>query len=254
MGTNVKFFDVNRIDDNSTFTFTSMNENLASYLYDNDDKTRLLSSGSDDLTDEVLEIEFSSSYDIDRLFIGNSNIKSGKVEYWNGSSWVSVWTITNNASSSLYKEITSVSTTKVKLTMSTTQTANDEKYLYQFRAMEEIGEVETNPSKILPMFKDKASNHTTSSGGNVNVLFGVKYRGIYDFTDAGVNDMTLFKLLKDRATAFYVYNSGGSTSYNQYGFRVDDMYLVNYVNDFYPKLKADLLGIGTTIQIQLYEV
>ena len=58
---NMKFFDKNVIDGDATFTFTSATESLAEYLYDNDRDTKLISIGSDDVTDEVLLITFDEA-------------------------------------------------------------------------------------------------------------------------------------------------------------------------------------------------
>lgn len=257
MGTNVKFFKDNVIDENGTFTLTSANQNLTSYLYDNNLMTQLISVGSDDVTPEVWEIEFASSKTIDRIFVGNHNIKAGKIEYWTGAAWddfandAIAWS--NNTDDHSYFEFDSVSTTKIRLTMDTTQTANAEKVVGQLRAMEEIGEVLVNPSRVTFSWRKHQKRHTTSTGGSVQVVFGEKYQAKFFFSDADVTDVALFETVKDQNIAFYVYPGGGAANTN-YGFRVQDMFLVNYINDFEPNLKNNLFDIGARITLIFHEV
>jgi len=258
MGTNVKFFKDNVLDENATYSFTSANTSLSKYLYDNNLDTKLTSSGSDDLTPEVFLITFSSAKTIDRIFVGNHNIKSGKIEYWDGAAYVDFtndaisWSA--NTANHNYFTFDSVSTERIRLTMDTTQTADAEKYVGQLRAMEEIGEVQTNPSKVKFTYRKHQKKHIVSTGGNVQVVFGEKYQAMFYFSDANTTDITLFKTLNDNNAAFYVYPGGGDTSITEYGFRIQDMYLVNYVNDFAPNLKNNLFNIGQRITLVLHEV
>ena len=59
--------------------------------------------------------------------------------------------------------------------------------------------------------------------------------------------------LYDRNDPFYIYPSGG-TVYTQRGFRLQDMFFVNLLNDFEVKPKNSLLGIGSRILVEVGEV
>ena len=251
---NVKFLDENRIDNNGTFAFTSASASLSSYLYDNNRLTQLASIGSNDVTDEVFQVDFAVDKTFNRIFVDNHNIKAGKVEYWNGAAWVDFSTAiawAANTDTSNYYEFDSVTTGKVKLTMNTTQVVDDEKVVGQFRCFEELGTVVTNPSSMQPEFLESSVTHEMAGAGSLFVSFGERYQSVFEFTDAEAADMALFRSLKNRGLPFYVYPSGGLTTRTQEGFRVQDMYYVNYVNNYRPIVKANIFGIGTSLTMQL---
>ena len=251
----MNFLDVNLIDEDGTFTFTSADTSLAEYLYDRNRNTQLQSSGSDDVTDEIWDIEFTGSTPITRIHIGNHNIKAGKIEYWNGAAWTdfsSAIAYSGETDTSHYHEFDSVSTTKIRLTMNTTQTVDAEKVVGQLIATTEIGEVATNPSRFDFGFKEIGVKHTASDGRVVNVTHRTDaFEADLVFSDASTADMTLFRTLKDRKQPFYLFPCGGVSTYTQEGFRIRDLYWVTITNDFKPKLKGNLLDIGTVYAMEV---
>ena len=251
---NVKFLDENRIDNNATFAFTSAATALSIYLYDNNRDKQLVSSGSNDATDEVFQIDFAVDKTFDRIFVDNHNIKAGKVEYWNGAAWVdfsSVIAWSANTDTSNYYEFDSVTTGKVKLTMNTTQVVDAEKVVGQFRCFTELGTVVVNPSSMQPIFAESSVLHNMEGAGSLYVRFGERYETVMNFMDSADVDMTLFRALKNRGLPFYTYPSGGLTTRTQEGFRTQDMYYVNYINNYSPTVKANIFGIGTALSMHL---
>ena len=253
----VKFFYDNVIDSDATFTFTSATNSLSTYLYDNNYDTRLVSSGSNDATPEVWTIEFLSAKTIDKILVANHNIKSGELEYWTGAAWASFTSAVSwsaNSATNSYFAVTQVSTTKIRLTINTTITVNDEKRVGQIRAMKQIGEVETNPSEVNWKLKKKKRIHEVGTGGVVQVVFGEKYSASYRFTDASNADITLFNSLNINHNPFFIYPGGGDTTITDWGFRIQDMWLINYISDFKPNLKSNIFGLGYVIEITVAEV
>jgi hypothetical protein len=253
---NVKFFGINQIDENTTPTFTSANTALLDFLFDNDRLTRLTSIGSNDATPEVWVLDFGSSKTFDRIFIDNHNIKSGKLEYWNGVAYVDfssaiAWSA--NATVTHYYEFNSVTTTKIRLTMNTTMTVNDQKRVGSLIAFSEIGSVLVNPSKLTPIWPERSVNHRGSKNGSIYVIFGRKYKATIQFSDASITDIVLFETLKNYATSFYIYPCGGSGQV-ELGFRLQDIFFVNYTNEFNPDLNGNLYGIGQTLTMIVEEV
>ncbi len=252
---NIKFFSENHIDDDSTLSFTSANTALASSLFDRDRTTKLISIGSDDVTPEVWEFTFGSAQTIDRVYLDNHNIKSGAIKYWNGAAFVDfspAISLSGNSDPTNYWEVSQISTLKIQITMDTTFVVDDQKSVGEFRVMEELGIVETNPIKADPKFPDKKINHKTGKGSSVYVSFGEPWNGDFNFSDASANDVTLFRTLKDRTEPFFIF-PGGGVDKTQIGFRLRDMYFVNYVNDFEPKIKGNIFDIGTAIKLELDE-
>jgi len=253
----IKFFGSNNVNADDSFSFTSATEANAEFLYDRSCSTKLQSSGSDDSTPEVWEITFPGARDIDRVLVANHNIKSGKIEYWNGSAYVAfspAVTWSAETASTNYFEFTSVSITKIRLTMDTTQVVDAEKYVGELLVFKELGTVSRNPEKANPDYPESSKKYKTSQGGTTYVYFGSKLKIKLDFKQSPQADLTLFRALKDRASPFFVYLSGGQTGYTEEGYREQDIYYVNYINSLKYKLSSTLHGSGVDIKIELAEV
>lgn len=258
MGNNVKFYSENYINANSTFSFTSAESSLATRLYDNTRTPTLISQTSDDSTPEVFEITFDDIRAIDTIFIDNHNIKSGAIKYWDGATYQDFSTPiawTNNAATTNIFSFTLVSTNKIQLTMNTAIVANAQKYVGELRAMTLLCELTDNPSSVpeLAFYKKQVLNET-ATGGNVQTIFGKKFKCTLGFDNANNTDITLLETLSDRASSFYIHLCGSVITYTERGFRLQDMYYVNMTNDFKPQLRSNILGIGNNIELDFWEI
>lgn len=252
----VKFFGPNHVDETCTFSFTSANSNLSANLYDRNRTSKLQSSGSNDATNEDWVITFPSSKTFNRIWVDNHNIKSGNIQYWDGAAYQNFSTAATwsaNADTTSYFEFDSVTCTQIRLRGTTTMVANDEKYVGELRVFTELGTPAINASTVDQQFIDKAVNSEKADGGNVFILFGRKYRARWKFTSASADDVTLFETLKTLNTPFFIWPCGGSGQ-NEYGYRLQDMFFVNYLGGFAPNLKGNLYGIGSNIEIEVAEV
>jgi len=261
MGTNLKWYDSNELDStNTSYSFTSASSTLSNYLWDNNYTTKLTSSGSDDSTPEVWTMSFTSTITIDAIYLGNHNVKAGNVQYSinNGSSYADFSTaITLSGETASYNIYTfnSVSgITDIRFTMNTTQTVDAEKYCGQFRAFSLIYEMLQNPATDDMEEVENSRIHSLGDAGHDYIFFGNKYHNVFLFSDATDAEILQLKSLKERKKPTYVFPGGGDAAQTQYGWRVADMYYVNYVNLFAPKLKNNILGIGTMIEVELLEV
>lgn len=251
-----KFYRKNKINDGATFTFTSADETLASLIYDRKRTSRLSSVGSNDVTNEVWVIEFDQASDIDTILIDNHNLKSGNVKYWNGSAYTNFSTTASwstNADTTTLFEFNSVNTTKIQITMSTTMTVDAEKTVGEVYVLETIGSPQVAPSQISREFIEDSRSHKKSGGGNLYVFFGKKIQLDYRFSDADATDVALFESLKDLKEEFFIYPCAGDAQ-TDIGFRLQDIYLVNYTNTFKPEFRSNLMGLSTAISLKLEEV
>ena len=261
MGTNMKFYDTNELDSaNTSYSFTSASSTLSGYLWDNNYNTRLISIGSDDVTDEVWIFSFTSAITIDAIYLGNHNIKSGNIQYSddNQGSWNDFPTaisLSNNSDTyNIYTFTETSGITDIRFTMSTTMSANAEKYCGQFRAFSLIYEMLSNPATDDFEEDENSRLHRLGDSGSVYVYFDGKYHNIFTFSDATDAEILQLKTLKDNKRPFYIFPGGGDTSITQYGWRIEDMFYVNYVNKFAPKLKNNILGINSVIEVEVLEV
>lgn len=152
IGGGVKFFSRSKclFVDDTTISVTSGADG-SRYCLDRNPISFWRSVGSNDLTTETIEITFDGSKTIDRLFLVDINWKAFTVKYFSGGSYVhfasvlgfggSVTNITETVFSgdTAYYEFTPVTTTKIQIVITTTQTANQEKYASQIIATEELG-------------------------------------------------------------------------------------------------------------------
>ena len=260
MGTNLKFFGPNELNSSDSYTFTSASANLDYYLYDDDLSKQLTSSGSDDVTDEVITVDFSNTVTADRIFVGNHNIKAGNLQYsdddqgsWKDFSPAISWSA--NTDTHNYYEVTEVSgITDLRLTINTTQTVNDEKRVGQLRLFSELHEMVKNPWNVDREYFKKQIRNETDSGGSRIVNKGTKFRATIFFSGLQQTDSDALWDVSDRNSSFYVYMGGGRTDLWQRGWRVQDMYLVNWLGAFAPAVKGRIYDLGDDIQVDLEEV
>lgn len=253
----IKFFEKNQITEDETFTFTSALTSDAGNLFDNNLSTKLISDDSDDSTPEVWIFEWSGAIDVDAIHLAEHNIKSGDIKYWDGGAYVNFSTpisLSNETVDGHFFSFDSVNTTKIRVTMNTTQTVDAEKSVGQLRVLEIIGTVEKNPVQADTEFPESSRIFDTSNKGNVYTFFGSKYKTKLKFTNATTNDLTLLKTLKDGGDSFNLFLNGGNNTFAEPGFRVKDMFLVNYVNPFKFKLIKGLHGVGVQITLDLREI
>jgi hypothetical protein len=252
-----KFFTGNRLSDACTYTFTSALTSGAVYLYDRKRNYLLSSVGSNDATPEVWEITFPAAKSISSIMIDNHNIKSGSCQYWNGSAWTSFSTaisLSANTATTSFFSFNEVSTLKIKFTFNTTMTANDQKRVGQIIAFNALGTPESAPSSYVINFKERSFQHQTATGGSVYVFFGKKAFLKVTFSDASYNDVALFSTLKELGEPFYFYPSGGLYSGLDTGLRIYDIYNVNYVNEFAPNLKSNVIELNQSVKLELAEI
>jgi hypothetical protein len=254
--TTPKFYRKNKITDSTTFTCTSISAGTETLLYDRKRTSKCFSIGSNDSTDEDIEIDFGGAVLVDAIWVDNHNIKSGSIQYWNGSAYTAfstpaTWSANANVTS--FFEFNQVSTSKIRVRATTTMVANAQKFTGEIAVLELIGTPDAGPSEVHVALSEDSRIHRLANGGSVYVLFGQKAQINITFSDALESDMSLFSTLKNLADPFYVYLSGGDQTLTELGFRPQDLYLVNYSNPFETTLHSAVLGIGEEIALELLE-
>lgn len=103
-------------------------------LFDMDPLSRWQSAGSSDVVTETVEFGLwlpgaRTSHDVEYILIQNHNIKGLTVEVsnTNGSSWTTAFSSTTVADKNTRIVMVSTATDRIRITMTTTQTANEEK-------------------------------------------------------------------------------------------------------------------------------
>lgn len=257
MGVKPKFFKKNKLNDSCTWTMTTASTSLAYVLYDREVSTKLSSTSLSDTVPEVWVATFPSSVTIQAILVLGHNIKSGDIKYWNGTAFVAfptpfAWSA--NTASYTYGGVGTISTTKIQITMNTTIVSNSKKYISELYILELFGDPSISPESIDRELTEDSISLKLAGGGSYRAIFGQKMKLKYRFSNATTSDITFFNSLKLLYEPFLVYPCGGTSIETDYAFTPTDIYLMNYTNNFEPKFKSNVIGIGSIIDLTFEEV
>jgi hypothetical protein len=252
-----KFFDRNQaLAIDGTEAVGSTGNTTVDLALDRNPNTFWRSVGSADITTETITITFPSATTITRILLLDHNFKGFNIQYDLASVWTHFTSVvgldgalanlteTAFADSSAYYEVASVSTTGIRIQVTTTQVANAEKFLCQFIATTELGTLQG-----FPMVDESAITRTervnkTISGKVISQKSAPVFRSTINFSTYPVNstysvDLDLMLTLFERDTNFLIWLCGGrrGSSYFRYtipGFRLKDCFEVQTVGDFSP--------------------
>ena len=242
----IKFFNENKIKDGSSAGSTG--NASAKYILDLDVDTFWRSVGSNDSTTETLTVTFDSKT-IDRILILDCNFKAFTIKYDSGGTFThfaNVTTIggttktniteTAFAQDSSYYEFDSVTTTRLQISIDTTQTTNAQKYLSQFIATSEIGTFAGYP--VVSSVKiDRNSKLKRTLSGRFSVQksletfgYSIRFKN-YSVDSLYSVDIDLAFTLLESEDPFIIYPCGGRYESKHFryaapGWRLKDAKLV----------------------------
>lgn len=263
MGYQIRFFRKNAADiDASGVTVTaSQGDDVADLALNRTTLSGWMTTGSVDADNTTFQIDWDSEQLIDSILLVHHNFKNYTLQYWNGSAWTDFSTtvaVTNNTDGTTFHEFTEVSTTKLLLTVTGTQTANEDKYLGMFIATTALGQFAGWPQikkplvsrnrQVTQMLSGKRSIH--EGVGNFACTLSVQLT-----TDTA--DLALVETLYDENEGFHVWLCGGSES--QFSaprkpYRLRDVFLMKCADELEPELHKGIYVAGMKIDMQLTEV
>ncbi len=247
---------------------------VSDYMLDTNPITSWNSVGSSDIVTETLTIRFGFESEINRILLINHNFKAYTIQYWNGSTYVdfsnvykltgtvqSSITETVNANDTSYYEFDTVTTTIIKITITTTQVANDEKYIFQVIATKELGTLEGYP--IINSLKQSRNTVVTEMlSGKQNITKGYETFScklqFKNYPASLSDDLDLVWTLYDSQDPFLVWLCGGHTtsSYFRYalrGFRPRDIYQCQVKGDVPVSYYKNIYNAPVNLELQLEE-
>jgi len=233
MGAGVRFFEMSYADikrDSVAITVTS-SEAAKLFPFSRDPFSVYQSTGSDDLTTETIEINFATSRTIDSLILVSNNFKAFNFDYWDGSAWQNAFTpVTGNEETTYFKQFSEQTTTKVRLQVDTTMSADAEKSIGQLIITKSIGQLVGYP-EIAYVDNDRPTVNRMIDSKESIVWAGTHKVVELNFRDyVGNADRTLFIALAERYSPFLVWPCGGDTDqflHIDIGYRLEDIFLVN---------------------------
>lgn len=218
-------------------------------------------TGSLDANNTTFEVDFANAVDLDFISLVGHNFKVYQIKYWNGASYVNFSTAINettNAATTTFHEFTKVTTTKIKLTIYGTFTADEDKFLAQFIATQKIGRLNGWPTiKDPKLSRDRISTKMLSGKvsikeqiGNFSCKLDIKV-----YSDNG--DLTVFEKMYMSHEGFLVLLSGGvETQFSsvRIGYRNQDFYLMKCSDELTPEWYKGFYTSGQVVNIDLKEV
>jgi hypothetical protein len=254
----IKFFERSTALFSSGTTATaSSNSASANNILTNRQLTYWQSSGSDDLTTETITVTFNKSVTIDRILLNRINFKEFTVKYdvtGTPTDFTNVVGLdgalvggiseTAFADETAYYEVDSITTTGVQITATKTQTADQEKIIYNLFTTTELGTLESYPDIQGLQFNRNSKKAKVLSGlNNIQKSFDVGSFNLNFKSHPSQSDMNLITTLYDEENSFLVWLCGGrrGTTYFRYevkGYRLRDilnMQVDGSITPNYPK-------------------
>lgn len=241
---NIKILYKNFLIDYANLITVSTGTTSSSYIKDLDRSTKWISSGSDDSTQEFIEVEFDTEQDISRIILMNFNWKQFQIKY-DSSGWqnfTNVYSyktdtaqssinITNNSSDGRYFEFDSVNTKKIRFYIDKTITADAEKYIYEIYIGSEIGtfidDITSKPSDFQATASVKLSQYIQkSNGGVIKIDKSDKFKATANLKQISeTTDLGIIHNMYDFGE-FAIYLCGGDGYTLERGWRLKDLYHV----------------------------
>lgn len=284
----VKIFYTNYLKTLSN-TITASSGNSTANLIDGDKSTTWESTGSNDSVIESIEFVFNESQTISRIAFILMNWKYFKFFYWDGSAWqdfsgvfstieastanVATYDLSlyesgiygwdsgaiDNSLSTRYFEFTPVSTTKVKVEIYETITADQEKSIAEIYIGKEIGtftnDIACRPNKFDSVArKYKVKMLELSNGGKIRYEKSDKYQAKIKLKNIWeTEDQTLINNMFEFGE-FAIYPCGAVNEYTTKGWTIDDFYevVIDGDQDAFFSVGRDL-NVGVEYDFQVFE-
>jgi len=268
----IKFFRKNRgdIDDENATAAVSTGSATRDYARNRKRYLRWESVGSDDITTETYELRFGAAYDIDRIILNRHNFKAFFVKYWDGAAWKHFANVitkegaqaniteTVNTKTTNYYEFTSVNTEKIIVSIDTTQSVDDEKYMYECISTEELGTFTGYPI-YAGTFEKKRAFKEAFNGRVAQSILGENFKCSLRFnTYPTASDHVIVNALWDIDKEFLIYPCGANEDQYRYtsmiGNRLRDIYLVGIRGDLTPIYERNVYVNSLNYKVDLVEV
>lgn len=142
------------------------------YLYDQNQDSKYVSAGSSDAITEIITVIFKNwqgtevSRTFDRIALLNTNFKGMTADYWDGAAWQSIAeaTLTLAAANKVIEIATPISATRFRISCTTTQVANAEKYLGELKICANVLDLGLALTTWEPSGEQKAGAYRLAGG------------------------------------------------------------------------------------------
>jgi hypothetical protein len=188
------------------------------------------------------------------------NLKAYTIKYWNGAAYVDFSTAiseTTNTATTKMHTFNSVSTSQIRIIITGTMVANDDKFIAQIIISQLIGQFNSFFDIKRPLIS-RNRKELKSVSGKSRIIRNVGAFSCKLSLDNVIdtNDLTIIEDLFEYNEGFLVWLCGGDqTQFRtvRMGYRLQDIFLMNCKNDYSPEWDDGWYGRGVNIDIDLVE-
>ena len=149
MGQQIRFFqlpisDITNPNVTVTITDTVAEDNgqsIANFMRNRNLTSAWLTTGSNDSANTEVLFNLVDSERVDSVFLVEHNLKSFKLEWFDGVTWSLIENVTDNELTTTEHKVDADGVKQIRLTIYATIEANDDKRITQFNIVEEIGQL-----------------------------------------------------------------------------------------------------------------
>lgn len=257
---NITFFEKNKCDfaDSGVSATASQGAAFAIRALNRSNMSAWITTGSQDSDNTTFTVTLADPRLASRVFLVKHNFKDYVLEYNNGSGWVTIESVSGDTKSVSVFEFTEIESYGFRITITATQVADSDKFLFQFIATRPIGVLAQQPRISNFVNSRNASVARMISGkfsvrGNVgNIQFDLEPTTWYED-----NDLSIIERLYRQYEGFLVWLCGGDElqfGMRRQGYRLEDIYLVKLRNELQPDWNRGLFRAGLKFKLQFVEV
>lgn len=272
MAQQIRFFQKNIIDlsqDSVTMTVTDLvadnsGQEIIDFVRNRNNSSAWLTTESTDAANTQILAQFGVGRDVSSILLVKHNWKAFTIQYWNEltSTWTSFSTPiaeTVNTDETTHFQFDTVETNQIRIIITGTQVADEDKELYQLIVTADIGAgqlagwpVIKNPTH------DTNKRKTKMLSGKVHVVESVgSFMCSLEVSNwKSVADVSLIEDIFFRREGVLLWLCGGDESQfavPSRGYRLEDLYYVRPTNSFEPELVKGIYSSGQKIRMDLQE-
>ena len=267
MSEQIRIYNKNKCDlsiDNVTITAandeaTNTGQDFVDLLRNRSNSSGWATTGSSDTATCTLEFELASGQEVDTLILIEHNFKDYDLHYWTGIAWTLIEAVTSNTETTNYHHFNSVIAYKIRVTINSTQVANEDKRMAQFIITDKLQSGQFEGFPVIQAVKHKTNKRvSTMLSGKALVVEGI---GSTEFTLSYKlinldNDLALLESMYNLKQGFLISLSGGDEaqfSSSRIGYRKKDLYFVRMMDDYADNFYKGIYSSGVVIKAKLRE-
>ena len=149
MPAQIRFFNKNKIDLSNTLVAitvtdavaTNTGQSFVDFVRNRNNTSAWLTTGSTDAANTTLEVDMTDTRELSEVLIVSHNLKAYTIKYWTGIVWTDFSTViaeTANTETTNHHAFATVTTQKIQIIITATQTVDADKQIKQLILTDEV--------------------------------------------------------------------------------------------------------------------